>query len=74
MDYKRLNEIVKNSQIPMVKIAAELGISVPTLYSKLKGESDFRITEASKLKNLLQLSKPDFYEIFFDSNLNKSQV
>ena len=74
MDYKRLNEIVKNSQIPMVKIAAELGISVPTLYSKLKGESDFRITEAAKLKSLLQLPKPEFYEIFFDSNLNKSQV
>ena len=47
-------------------VAAALNISRVTLNEKLNGRSEFKMSEAKQLKELLNLSKDQAYAIFFD--------
>ena len=46
-------------------MAKGLGISETTVYRKIKGESDFTLTELKQLMKILNLSKEDVDRIFF---------
>lgn len=47
-------------------IASELGISKTTFAYKINGKGCFLITEASKLKELLNLTERESIEIFLE--------
>lgn len=66
-----LKQVIVDSGIPYSFIAERLGITRPTLYSKLDGKSDFTITQASALSEVLHLSDTLRDIIFFSENVNK---
>lgn len=61
-----LMEKIRESGLSQEAIAAALGISRVTLNAKIKGRSEFSISEAKLIKGALNLSKDQFYSIFFD--------
>lgn len=46
------------------EVAKALGLSVPSIYVKLRGQSDFTYTEIKKLKELLKLTPDEFAAAF----------
>lgn len=46
------------------EVAKALGLSVPSMYVKLRGQSDFTYTEIKKLKELLDLNPDEFAAAF----------
>lgn len=46
------------------EVAKALGLSVPSIYVKLRGQSDFTYTEIKKLKELLELTPEEFAAAF----------
>lgn len=60
---------VDNKQI----IANLLGISLPSLYSKINNDTDFKSSEIYKIAEFLELNADDVNKIFFDSMLPKKQ-
>ena len=64
MNSELLAKRVKESGIRTEAIAATLDISVPTLYVKIKGESEFKLSEAVRMKHLLALTNDEFDAIF----------
>lgn len=46
------------------EVAKALGLSVPSMYVKLRGQSDFTYTEIKKLKELLELNPDEFAAVF----------
>ena len=66
MKAEALAEKVKSSDMRMEEIAVALGMSLQTLYTKIRGESEFKVSEAVELKKALHLTTDQFMEIFFE--------
>lgn len=65
MDSKELTvELVRNG-LSIPEAANRIGIGKKAFYSKMKGESQFKLCEIQKLKSLLNLSAGRICEIFF---------
>lgn len=61
-----LIETIKNSGMSQEAVAAALNISRVTLNEKLSGRSEFKVSEAKRLKETLNLTNEQVYAIFFD--------
>ena len=70
MKYKLLNKIIKETNIKINDISKEIGISPNVLNSKLSGKSGFKLSEADKLGDILNLSKAEKADIFFGSEVD----
>ena len=56
------------------KMAAILGISANTLHSKIeKKGSDFKLSHAQKIADILDLTMTEFLLIFFDKKLSSDE-
>lgn len=64
-NYSELRHIVDASGYKKMYVAEVLGISMATLDKKLKGETEFKLSEAAKLATLLGLSSERRDELFF---------
>lgn len=64
MNSEMLAKRVKESGIRTEAIAATLDMSIPTLYARIKGESEFKLSEAVRMKELLKMTSKEFDEIF----------
>lgn len=64
MNSELLAKRVKESGTRTEAIAATLEISVPTLYAKIKGKSEFKLSEAVRMKHILSLTNDEFDAIF----------
>lgn len=64
-DFVLLNEIIKNSGMPMTVIALRSGIRRETLYNRLKGIGDFTASEIVALTKTFKLTKSERDNIFF---------
>lgn len=60
-----LREKIEQSGYKMGYITEQLGITHQGLLNKLNEESDFKVSEAMILKDLLKLSDEDVSHIFF---------
>ena len=67
-DIKRLNEIIEEHGIKKKVIANRIGILPSTLTTRLNGHSDFKVSEAAKLADILGLTPAEKMRIFFDPN------
>ena len=65
-----LSDRIDESGIKYKIIAEKLGISIKTLYNKMNGVTDFSVTEARKLKEILSLSESDCMRFFFANRLH----
>jgi len=66
MNYRLLQEHIKNKGIKKRKLAELAGLSPEGFYKKLRGIHPFTIAEAGVLRNVLQLTNEEFDAIFFD--------
>ena len=56
-DYVKSNHITKDA------FAAEVGINRTTFFAKMRGASEFTITEAHRMSRVLGCTMDDFYEM-----------
>ena len=62
---KALKERINKSGMTIVAVSRKSGILRETLYNRLKGKGDFRVSEVRALSNVLHMSKEERDEIFF---------
>mgnify|MGYP000631354842 FL=1 len=62
---KLLKEIAKAKQITLQELAEALGLTRQGLSKKIENRSEFRVSEVSKLAEILGLSEKQKQEIFF---------
>ncbi len=56
------------------QLAAKLGISSNTLHAKIDTpESEFKLSQAEKIAQILDLSAEEFLLIFFDKKLSSNE-
>lgn len=73
MDLKYLNNTIILSRIPITAIAEKLGISRTSLYNKLSGKRDFKVSEISKLCEILRLTEQERLLIFLADEADKEK-
>ena len=62
---KLLKEIAKAKQITLQELADALGLTRQGLSKKIENRSEFRVSEVSKISDLLGLSEQQRREMFF---------
>lgn len=62
----KLQEVIDDSGMTMVSIAKKSGITRETLYNRMAGKGDFKLSEVLGLTRALKLSVKDRNSIFFD--------
>lgn len=65
VDYKLLNDKIRDSGLTMVSIAKKSGILRETLYNKLKGIGEFKASEITSISNVLNITAEERDRIFF---------
>lgn len=63
---EEMNIAILKSKRTKREIAKELGISEMGLYKKINGLTEFKASEISKMKELLNLSVSELNNIFFN--------
>ena len=59
MDLKNLNNKIDEINIPITTIAEKIGISRQSLYLKLNGLRDFKVSEINSLCDILRLTNEE---------------
>lgn len=74
MNLEYLNDRIALSRIPITAIADGLGLSRQSLYLKMKGEREFKISEVTKLCDLLRLTEEEKTLVFFADRVDKNDT
>lgn len=69
LDY--LKDRISDSKIPITALAEKLGVSRQTLYTKLRGERDFKTSEITKMCEILRLTDEEKRLVFFADIVDK---
>lgn len=64
MNIVKLEDAIKRSGYKKQYIAEQLGITANGLTYKLSNKSDFKLKEAIRIKEILELSDAEYFEIF----------
>lgn len=67
VDVELLKEVIQNKGLKLQYVAKKLGLTGYGLNLKLSGKNDFKVSEANKLIEILNLSKDEIFSIFFTS-------
>lgn len=70
MNLEALNGKIQEINIPITTIADKIGVSRRTLYLKLQGKRQFRMSEANKISDILRLTKEEKISIFLDEEVD----
>ena len=65
INYKKLNDKVRNSGLKKSYIAKKLGLTPYGLAKKLNGETEFKASEMANISEVLNLTGEMREEIFF---------
>lgn len=65
MDYEGLNQVIETSGLKKSYIAEQLGLSERVFFSRVKGETQFKLDEAVALCEILRMTKMQRERIFF---------
>ena len=65
VDTKELNRAMQDSGLKKSAVAGRLRITTQTLTRKLNGESEFNVSEAQELSDMLGFSASQRQRIFF---------
>lgn len=71
IDSKYLVSKIKEERYTYTNIAKQMGISTTALRNKLQGKVDFNVNEVVELRDILNLSRSDTYNIFFAPSVEK---
>nr|MBQ4454721.1 helix-turn-helix transcriptional regulator [Clostridia bacterium] len=61
LDYEKLHKLIRESDLTLGEIASDSGINRQSLYKKINGEREFRLSEYERLCRCLGL---DVSELF----------
>lgn len=67
IDLEKLRNLIDDSGLKMNFIASELNLSRESLYYKLEGKTEFKVSEVQKLTRVLNMSN-DMRNIIFFKN------
>lgn len=70
MNYKLLKEVINDSGRKLESIASVIGIDRASLYNKLNGITEFKVSEINSLCDTLHLDAKTKMLIFFNDELN----
>lgn len=65
MNLVYLNGRIALSKVPITAIAEKMGLSRQSLYLKMQGKRDFKISEVNKICKILRLTDEEKQLIFF---------
>lgn len=65
MNLQKLNQVIADSGITITALADKCELSRTALYSKISGETEFKLSEASRVREVLRLTPEEMDEIFF---------
>ena len=68
-DLELLKKKIYESGMTMIAISKKTGIVRETLYNRLKGKGEFNASEIVALTKVLEMSKTERDEIFFDEKV-----
>lgn len=71
MNLKYLNDRITLSKIPISAIAEGMQISRQSLYLKMRGNRDFKVSEVCKLCEILRLTDEEKMLVFFANEVDK---
>lgn len=71
MNLKLLNAVIDEVGIPLSTIAEKTGISRRSLYLKLAGEREFKVSELNTIAELFRLTDEEKTMIFFGKQGDK---
>lgn len=71
MNLEYLNNRIDEIKIPITTIAERMGISRQSLYLKIKGEREFKVSEVTKLCDILRLTDEEKNSVFFADRVDK---
>ena len=74
MNYEMLNAKIEDIGLPVSAIADKIGVSPRSLKRKLRGESDFKGSEMTRISEILQLTSEERDSIFFAAIGDKSDI
>lgn len=66
MNFRKIKSRMVEGDINMQRLARELDISKTALNSKMKGRTEFKLSELRKMKSLLNIQDQDFLDIFLN--------
>lgn len=72
MNLKLLNAVIDEVGIPLSTIAEKTGISRRSLYLKLAGEREFKVSELNTIAELFRLTDEEKTMIFFGKQGDKN--
>lgn len=64
-DLEKLRKVIENSGLRFNYIAKNLNLSRETLYHKLDGKTEFKVSEVNKLTKILNMDNDTRNSIFF---------
>ena len=67
-DIDMLSMVISKSGLKIGYIAERLGLTREGLYRKLRGQTEFKVSELAILQRVLRLSDADIKAIFFASD------
>ena len=65
LNFNDLNAEIARCGLSLPELAKRIGISKKTIYSRMKGETEFTQSEISKIAEVLQLGGERILSIFF---------
>lgn len=71
LNLEYLNNRIDEIKIPITTIAERIGISRQSLYFKIKGKREFKVSEVSKLCDILRLTNEEKTLVFFADKVDK---
>lgn len=71
MNLEYLNDRIVLSRIPITAIAEQMGLSRQSLYLKMQGKREFKISEVTKLCEILRLTDSEKKLVFFADRVDK---
>lgn len=72
MNAKLLKDKIKESGLKITFVAESCGLTYQGFANKINGIRDFKLVEADKLKQILNISDDDFKAIFFDNDVDNT--
>lgn len=72
MNAQLLRDRIRESGLKMAYVAKYCGLTYQGFFNKVNGIRDFKVVEADRLKQLLNISDADFRLIFFDEDVDKT--
>lgn len=69
-DSQKLNDLINESGISFTAICAKMGITRRSLYNKVNGRTDFKVSELNALQRILHMTAEERDSIFFNESVN----